>query len=48
MGPLLCFSGGLEGVVFKQDVFLHQAKSAEEAFEICFEAWGCSHLGCFN
>lgn len=33
---------------FKQHVFLCQGKSAEEAFEICFQVWSCSHLGHFN
>lgn len=35
-------------MVFKQHVFLCQGKSVEEAFEVCFEAWSCSHLGRFN
>lgn len=50
------FLGGLESILgstwpeitcgFKAT--LCQAKSAEEAFEIYFEAQSCSHLGCFN
>jgi len=35
-------------VFFKKHVFLCQGKPEEEAFETYFEAWSCSHLGCFN